>query len=245
MNTHLLYEIGLQKSEVKTYLALLEIGPTTTGPLMSKAQISSSKVYGILQRLMEKGLVSCVIKEKTKWYQAAAPEQLIEYLIEKEKMVEKQKQEMNMLLPFLRKKQKEKNKQEVQMYSGWKGMMTAFTDFLTELEEHGEYIGFAQTEGEEKSKEVKQFFAKYQKKREEKKLDIRLLAPTSQKRIFTAAPYKHAKRFIVKYVNTSPPSIIIGKERILLSTFEEEPIAVIVSSKAIASAYRSYFELLW
>ncbi len=246
INTTLLYEIGLQKSEVKAYLALLDLGATTTGPLMSKAKISSSKVYGILQRLMEKGLVSCVIKEKTKWYQAAAPQQLMEYLTEKEKAVEKQKQEMKILLPLLQAKQKEeKNEQEVQMYLGWKGIMTAFTDFLRELEDCGEYIGFAQTEGEEKSKEVKQFFSQYQRRREEKKLHIRLLAPTSQKRIFIKAPYKNAKRFTVKYVDTCPPSIIIGKKRILLSTFEKEPIAVIITSETIATTYKQYFELLW
>lgn len=246
INTTLFYDIGLQKSEVKTYLTLLELGSTTTGPLMSKAKISSSKVYGILQRLMEKGLVSCVIKEKTKWYQAAAPQQLMEYLEEKEKMLERQKQEMKMLLPVLQAKQNEKkNKQQVQMYLGWKGIMTAFTEFLQELKNDGKYIGFAQTEGEEKSKEVKQFFNKYQRRREEKRLQIRLLAPMSQRRIFTKTPYKNAKHFIVKYINTCPPSIIIGRNKILFSTFEKEPIAVIITSESIAYSYRKYFELLW
>ena len=243
-NIAILKEIGLTTSEAKTYMTLLEVGSTTTGPLMSKAKISSSKVYGILARLQEKGLVSFILKNNVKHYQAASPKALENYMQEKEEELQKQKDKIKELLPLFSRPQKEK-KEDAQVYLGWKGLISAFTDFLEETEERGEYIGFAQTEGEEKSKEVKQFFSKYQKKREEKKLEIRLLAPERQRRIFTANPYKKAKRFTVKYVNSSPPSMVIAKNRILLSTFEEQPIAIIISSQALAKAYRNYFERLW
>ena len=92
METELLQKIGMNKSEVKVYLKLLELGSSTTGPIMHHAKVSSSKIYGVLQRLIEKGLVSFIIKSKTRYYHASSPEALLDYVHEKENEVENQKQ---------------------------------------------------------------------------------------------------------------------------------------------------------
>ena len=63
----LLEGIGLSKGEVKTYFALLELGPSTTGEIINKASVSRSKVYEMLDRLMKRGLASYVIKENIKY----------------------------------------------------------------------------------------------------------------------------------------------------------------------------------
>ena len=54
VKTELLEEIGLTKSEIKVYLALLELGSSTTGPIVDKSKASSSKIYEILDKLMQK-----------------------------------------------------------------------------------------------------------------------------------------------------------------------------------------------
>ena len=51
MDVKLLHDIGLTDGETKVYLALISLGTTKTGPLASKAGVSSSKVYKILDRL--------------------------------------------------------------------------------------------------------------------------------------------------------------------------------------------------
>ena len=48
VKTELLEEIGLTKSEIKVYLALLELGSATSGPIVDKSGASSSKIYEIL-----------------------------------------------------------------------------------------------------------------------------------------------------------------------------------------------------
>ena len=57
MDTKILEKIGLTNGESKVYLALLEIGLSSTGQIIEKSQITSSKVYIILQKLEKKGLV--------------------------------------------------------------------------------------------------------------------------------------------------------------------------------------------
>lgn len=55
MALEVLEELGLTKSEIKVYLALLELGQSTTGPVVDKAEIASSKIYEILEKLVNKG----------------------------------------------------------------------------------------------------------------------------------------------------------------------------------------------
>ena len=53
MDTSILEKIGLKKSEIKVYLTLLELGSTKTGELTTKSKVSRSKIYEILEKLIE------------------------------------------------------------------------------------------------------------------------------------------------------------------------------------------------
>jgi sugar-specific transcriptional regulator TrmB len=75
-----LESFGLTTGEAKAYLALMTLGPSTVGPIAKKSSISYSKIYEVLQRLIEKGLVSSTTKEKTRHYQAVPPSRIIEFL---------------------------------------------------------------------------------------------------------------------------------------------------------------------
>ena len=61
----LLEKIGLTKGESKVYLALLRIGKSNIGPIIKEAKVSNSKVYDILDRLAQKGLVGVAIEKVT------------------------------------------------------------------------------------------------------------------------------------------------------------------------------------
>jgi len=75
MDLELLKEIGLTESETKVYLALLELGSTTKGPIVDKSQVASSKIYELLEKLIQKGLASFVVKSGTKYFEAAPPKE--------------------------------------------------------------------------------------------------------------------------------------------------------------------------
>src|SRR3989344_3475855 len=125
MDTKSLQNLGLTDGEIRVYLALLKLGPSTSGPITDKSRVSSSKIYNILERLMQKGIVSYIIKEKTRYYQAEDPIKIKEYMINKENEFKMQKEEINKLIPLLQlKKGLEKNKNDVQIYKGFKGVQT-------------------------------------------------------------------------------------------------------------------------
>ena len=66
MNEELLKEIGLTPGEIKVYTALLENDLSRTGKISKLSGVHTSKVYPILDRLIEKGLVSYIIENNVK-----------------------------------------------------------------------------------------------------------------------------------------------------------------------------------
>ena len=64
MEREILREIGLTDSETKVYLALLELGDSTRGEIVNTAGIAGSKLYEIIDKLQDRGLVSVYIKNK-------------------------------------------------------------------------------------------------------------------------------------------------------------------------------------
>ena len=72
-----LKEFGFSERESKVYIALLELGETTTGKISKMTRLNSSKIYDILERLIDKGLVSYVLKNKIKYFNALEPQNIL------------------------------------------------------------------------------------------------------------------------------------------------------------------------
>jgi sugar-specific transcriptional regulator TrmB len=108
-----LQELGLNRRESICYSALLELGSSKIGVICKKTKIPSSKIYEILDNLIERGLVSYVIKGKIKHYQASDPKVLLNYIEEKKRKVEE-------ILPQLLSKQRLSKKQSVEIFEGQK-----------------------------------------------------------------------------------------------------------------------------
>lgn len=79
-----LMKIGLTGGEAKVYASLLEIGHSTVGPLLKRAKVAHSNIYEILDRLLEKGIVTMIIKNGVKTFQPVSPINLSKYLEKKQ-----------------------------------------------------------------------------------------------------------------------------------------------------------------
>ena len=58
--------IGLTETELNVYKALLRMGISLAADVIKSAQIHRATAYDVLNRLMEKGLASYIIKNKKK-----------------------------------------------------------------------------------------------------------------------------------------------------------------------------------
>ncbi|MBI2129945.1 ArsR family transcriptional regulator [Candidatus Woesearchaeota archaeon] len=246
MNTETLEKAGLTKNEIKVYLALLEKGESTSGPLIKAIGINSSKVYESLERLQKKGLVSYVKKANKKYFQAAEPERLLDYIDEKKRQLEEEREEMQKMLPELkiRKKMSEEEQQEATIYQGLKGYKTILENMLKELRPNGTYLAFA-------SGMLKEVLGPYwfifQKKKKDFNIKARCLwDPKIRKQKDYLREYYGAGKFISEGSYLSPVDLWIYNDKIIQVSYATKPIfAVLIRSKGLAQSYKDLFETIW
>ncbi len=73
-----LLELGLTEYEAKIYLALLRENPATAYELGKSSGVPTSKIYEVLNKLIEKGVTSIVDEGKTKRYCPVDPEEFLD-----------------------------------------------------------------------------------------------------------------------------------------------------------------------
>ena len=129
MDLKIIQEIGLSNTEVKVYLALLELGSALAGEITKKSMVNRTNVYDALERLIEKGLVSYVISANRKVFEPVKPERLQNILKEKQ-------EKLDSILSELKLKYKmSKPKEEATIFKGKKGIKSILEDALKEKKE--------------------------------------------------------------------------------------------------------------
>ncbi|MBI4174537.1 MAG: BlaI/MecI/CopY family transcriptional regulator, partial [Candidatus Aenigmarchaeota archaeon] len=124
MDTRILEDIGLTNAEIKVYLALLELGSSTSGPVIEKSGLQSSVVFMTLQKLTEKGLVSSVKEGKRSHYHASNPKHIAEYINEKKEKFEE------MLPQLLSRRALAKERPEALLFRGIRGIKELLYELL-------------------------------------------------------------------------------------------------------------------
>ena len=169
IDTSILEDIGLTNGQIKVYLALIELGETTSGPIIKKSKLQNSVVYNALNQLIQNGLVTYIQKGKRKYFSTTDPKNLSKFIQEKKERVDE-------LIPKLIEKRKvSKQKQEAQVFRGWKGLYTAFNECMESLKEGSDYIGFPPGYEKDDSEQAKQFFRELQKKRSKKQYNVKFI----------------------------------------------------------------------
>jgi len=245
METKILEELGFTQGEIKVYLALLKLRESSIGNIAKKSGVTPSKTYPILEKLKEKGLITSIIKNKTKFFQLLNPNRLLNFLDEKEKKISKQKEKIKHILPLLSAFQKEESDQFATIYETFNGIKSLYDEILESLiKNKSDFIGF--TLGDEyKTKEANLFFKNYDAKRKNNSIKTKLIALESQRK-FLENNYSKNKNIEIKYVEHSTPSgVIIFDNNVATLLWGEIPIAFVIYSKQNAENYKNFFNELW
>ena len=244
VNEKALEDIGFTKGEVSVYLSLLELGETATGAIIKASGITGSKVYEILDRLKKKGLVSYIVRERTKYFQASPPQRLIDYVDKKEAEIADHKRQIEALIPDLESIRASKQPDQFsQLFEGYEGVKTVFNMVLDSLEPGEEYYAFSLAE-ELRIKSVILFLKSYHRKRIRKGIKMKLIANFEDKHLFKWL--SKLKGLEVRYLkNPVPLGVFVFKDYIATITFREKPTAFLIKSKQISESYRQFSKYLW
>lgn len=238
METELFRELGFTDREVKVYLALLDLGSTTVGPITSKTKLQAAKVYETLEKLKEKGLASFIVVSKTKYFQASNPQEILHLLDDK-------KRRFKEILEELRLKQKEHVPNQVAVvHEGYKAFKALFNRIADELNKNDSYFAFAFKE-EYYTPAASLFLRNFHKMLEEKRIDDRAIAHYSIKKNIIKA-FEGNKNIKLKFSrNDTPLGVIVIKDRVINLVWGDRPTAIEITSEQIYEQYRKFFLELW
>ena len=238
-----LRNLGLTDSEIKVYLALLELGSTTKGPIVDKSGVASSKIYELLEKLIQKGLASYVIKAGTKYFESAPPSRILDYLKEKEAKLKQQENQLQKLIPELELKRSMAGiGSETQVFKGMKGAGTSFDDILHELKKGDEYyvLGISKF-----TPHFERFVINFHKKRAKQGIKCRIIVNELAKDVGEQLEKINLTK--IKYIQKelfTPFVFIVYKDKTLISIGLEE-IFIQVRSKNLVDGLKNYFDYMW
>jgi predicted DNA-binding transcriptional regulator len=247
MNIRDLTKIGLTEGEIRVYDALLELGETTRTELAKKSGISPSKIYDVINRLLEKGVVSAVKKQGVLHFSAASPERLRDFLDKKEQEMRGERDIVDTLLPSLLARYGEiKEKTDVEVFYGWEGMKTVYSDIAKSLKEGDQNYVFGASLGLD-PKQADIFFSKYYQEVEKRGYAINIIFNENVRGNTDRTGYflshgQHAVRFLYQDTFTE---FNFYKDTVLFVMLLKKPIVIRVRSREAADSFRKFYETMW
>jgi sugar-specific transcriptional regulator TrmB len=250
MNKELLSEIGLSESEKKVYLTLLDLGDSTRQNIVDKSGVSGSKIYELLEKLQQKGLVSIYIQNKIKHFKPTNPTQILNFIQKKKEKIIDLEEQTKLLIPdLLLRFNSSKKGQEVELILGVKGLEMIFREQV-EILKKGEtcyVLGGTWGTGEQIEERTQEFFEKIHVIRENKKIKTKMLFNIKQKdttkKLYSSKKYPST---ITRYIeHTSPVAINIYKNKTIIIIFGKEISSICITSQDVANSFIEYFDLLW
>ena len=246
MDETLLEELGLTKGEIKVYLALNKVGQSTVGPIGKESKVSKSKIYDIIDRLIEKGLVGYITKNGTKYFMASDPHMILDYIEKKESELDRTKNEVVMeILPKLMMQRNSTSKRRVaEMYEGFRGIRAIREELMRGFKPKDTLLVL----GAPKVANVKWegWFLDFHKRRIQRKVKMKIIYNSDAEEYGVIR--EKMKLTEVRYLPNklvSPNWIDIFPNVVMFVMVLKNPIAFVVRDNELANSFQSYFEIMW
>jgi sugar-specific transcriptional regulator TrmB len=229
-----LTDIGLTKNQAVVYLELIKNPGQNPGKLSKRLSLDRSFVYGIIKNLIEKGLISSVIKENKQLFYPSDPENLLNELDEKRLKIISVVKNINKV------KHESKEEASVRVYEGKAGLKAYIREFLGTSEflmfGGGGNLGFLNS--------LKYDYLHYIRDINKKKIKGKLLTSKKNKNILSGLYGSNVSIKTVDGLN-QPAGISIVRNKVGLLTSNEKPRVVIIDDHKIAETLRIYFNKVW
>lgn len=244
MKQETLEKIGLSKNEAKVYLALLKLGSASVTDIAKSSGVHRVNTYDALERLMEHGLVSAVVKVNKKYFEAADPDRILDILKEKEKVIEEAKK----ILPELKLDYKMAAKrQDVHHFKGKEGLKTFFEDILRTLKKGEEVAAFGSAG--KGAVILPHYLDMWEKKRVEAGIIFRLMFSDTEQGKIRGTQLSKLKLTEVRYLPkglVGPADFYVYGNKVGINLWSEDmPLSILVENKEIADSFRNFFNWFW
>lgn len=230
MDKSIFRQIGFIDTEIEIYLALLQLGPSLVSDLHKEKGIDRTHIYGVLEKLREKGLVSTFIQSGKKHFQAAPPEKILAYVEEKKEKIAGIVPELNKIITA------PKDKTSIELFKGKEGIKTVLQDVLKEKKDYCVMGSIKKFE-----KIIEFAFPHFLKKVEKLNINERIICDTAE----SILKIKTGKYRVLKSSYLFPSSFWVYGSKVIIFIWDLPYFAIVISNQDVANTYQNYFDFFW
>jgi sugar-specific transcriptional regulator TrmB len=236
-------KLGLTKNELLVYTTLLELGGGHASTVARKAKLPRVNCYYTLESLNQKGLISIVSNNNTKYFTPEPPQKILDSIEEKSKYAK-------LILPeLLSLSTGHAFKPKIKYFEGIEGVKNIFKDIL---ESEQEILGYSNLKG--LAEAYGEHLSGFYEEKINKKIKSRIICPSSSEAIEFSSkfyPKEYPKElFEVLFINPREfwfehEISIYGNKVAVISLDKEEIIGMIFESEVYAKSQTAIFNLAW
>jgi len=239
MSLEILRKIGLSEGEIRIYRSLLDLGSSPLNKIHEKTGIERRNIYDIINKLIEKGLVTYTEENKKRKFSISHPNKLLGYIEEKKKELDNTKNEISSSLPeIIEKFNTKKEDINSQIFRGAEGIKAVWDDMLNYKNIY--WIG----SGMYVPDKFPAFWESWNKRRIKRKVGTYHLFRFEKRGEVNKNKFPEAK-FLPKEFSGAPTVTVIFGNKVAQFLFGENLFVFVIESKELAGNYRTYHKYLW
>ncbi len=237
-----LKKYGLLEKEIKIYLTVLRLGPSSVRRLASESGINRGTTYDILKKLIADGLVNYYSKEKRNFI-AEDPRKLADAIEERQEKLERVKMNIEDILPELKSiYDNAENRPKVKYFEGKKGVRIVLQDILDTMEKSdaNKYLVYSVSEVR---KILFESFPEFTDKRIKANIAVKVLAIGKGGKLCGL----DERKWISKESTDAQTYTLVyyGKVAFISLKSDSEPISVIIEDPGLFETQSLVFNHLW
>ncbi|MDD9953377.1 MAG: hypothetical protein OXR66_03510 [Candidatus Woesearchaeota archaeon] len=241
--------LGLTDGESRVYLALLQLGRSSVGPITKESGVSSSKIYNVLNRLVEKSIVSYIVEGRTRYYSVLNPKYLQQFIEQERaktnKQLDMQQTTLKNSLPSLEALYLSKEDDVyANVYEGIEGIKAVFDMCLDECSKGDEpkTLGYPRIA----SKLLNAYFKEYNRRLSKNGVKAKVIFTHNAWFGKKREKRKHAKyRYLPKGVHT-PAFLLIYHDKVCTMVLtKKKQLCFVIKNEETAKSYKTYFDFVW
>ncbi len=252
MNEKTIQELGLEETEAKVYLALLELGPSTVSEITKKAGITRTLGYHVLEKLGWYGLVDQVSGKGAKIvFSAEHPQRLIQHIKNKKNQWQRTLEKVEQKLPDLVSLYKFADKPTIKYQEGIEGVKNIFEETL---KSRSEILSIMDVEGWDVP-DFRTWARSYNRERSKNKIHERILlldTPIARSWLedyqgsFKYTEYRWIKKQQLKGIELFGGEINVYENKVVMALLKEpNRMGILIESSALSNILKALFELTW
>ncbi len=239
MNLEILKKIDLSEGEIKVYKALLEIGATSINNIHEKVGMDRRNIYDILNKLIERGLVSYIESNSKRIFKISNPDKIVSYIEEKKSKLDEVKNKVLEIMPTIQSVfQSKKEELFAEIFKGPEGMKAVWDDMLNYDAIY--WIG----SGMYVPDRFPAYWEDWNKRRLKKKVESHHLFRNEKRNDVSKKKFSSFK-FLPKEFSQNQTVTVVYGNKVAQMLFGEEIFVFVIQSKELAENYKIYHKYLW